>query len=365
MHGDATNIVSSINGGMEMTDKAAPIGVGLIGFGLSGRVFHAPYVAANADLALRAVATHDPGSVREQHPGLPVVTVDALLQDPGVELVVVASPDALHAEHAIAALQAGKHVVVEKPFATRLDDARRMAETAERAGKLLAAFHNRRWDADFVTLERLVAEGRLGRVVQFESHFDRWRLAVAPVWKEGRRGGVWLDLGPHLVDQAIRLLGMPQAITADIATLRVEAPAPDWFHVVLHYPGARAILHSSKLAADNALRFVVHGTAGSWIKHGLDTQEPLIVAGAKPGDAEVGMDPRAGLYTPASGPADAVHIPNLRGDYGRFWTALVAALRGEGPNPVPPADALAVMRVLEAGLDSADRGATVSLTDDL
>jgi len=337
-------------------------GVGLIGYGLAGRVFHAPFIQATDGLDLRAVVSRDPAKVHDSLPGMTVVpTVEALLARDDIHLVVIASPDALHADHAIAALEAGKHVLVDKPFATSLADARRVAVTAERVGRMITIFHNRRWDADFLTLRRLIAQGRLGRIVQFESHFDRWRPQPSALWKDARTGGLWLDLGPHLLDQAVCLFGMPDAMTADIATMRENAPAPDWFHVTLHYPGRRAILHASKLAADHRLRFAVHGTNGSWIKQGLDTQEPAIVAGGKPDDPELGVDPQPGLYTPADPAMPAEAVANERGDYGAFWHLLGAALRGEGPNPVPADEALAVMALLEAGLESATTRTTISL----
>lgn len=338
------------------------IGVGLVGFGLGGRVFHAPFVRASEDMALRAVVSSDPAKVHQYEPDVTVVPdIGALLAQPDIDLVVVSSPDALHAEHAIQALGAGKHVLVDKPFATSLADARLVAQAAQAAGLTLTVFQNRRWDADFLTLKRLIAEGRLGRIVHFESHYDRWRPQAADVWKEAREGGSWFDLGPHLVDQAINLFGRPEAVTADIATMRAGAPAPDWFHAILHYPDHRAILHSSKLAAANKLRFAVHGTGGSWIKHGLDTQEPAIVSGARPGEEGLGIDPEEGRYTTAEAPARSEPVANERGEYGQFWRALSGAVRGDGPNPVPPEQALIVMEVLQAGLTSAARGMTVTL----
>ncbi|MBU6267643.1 MAG: oxidoreductase [Sphingomonadales bacterium] len=338
------------------------IGVGLIGYGLAGKVFHAPFVAATPPLRLRAVVSRDAARVHADWPGLPVAAdVPSLLAMPGIDLVIVASPDELHAEHALAALAAGKHVLIDKPFATAAADARRIEAAAQAAGRMLTVFHNRRRDADFLTLRRIIAEGRLGRIAHFESHFDRWRPEPAPVWKEARAAGSWQDLGPHLIDQALCLFGRPLAVTADIATLRPQAPGPDWFHVILHYDAMRAVLHSSKLAADNRLRFAVHGTGGSWIKHGLDPQEPQIVGGAKPGDAGLGVDPLPGRYTPATGAADAEAIPNEVGDYAGFWQALAAALQGKGANPVPAAEALAVMDVLEAALASAAARRTVDL----
>ncbi|HEX7882233.1 MAG TPA: oxidoreductase [Afipia sp.] len=343
-----------------MAHALKQIGVGLIGYGLGGRVFHAPFIQATDGLALRAVVSRDPAKVLGKLPGVAVFpSVDELLAQDGIDLVVVSSPDALHAEHAIAALRAGKHVVVDKPFATTLADARLITETADRAGKMVTVFHNRRWDADFLTLQRLIAEGRLGRIVHFESHFDRWRPEAAAVWKEAREGGSWLDLGPHLVDQALCLFGKPEAVTADIATMREGAPAPDWFHAVLHYPGMRAVLHSSKLAADHRLRFAVHGTGGSWIKHGLDTQEGAIVAGALPGDANLGCDPVLGMFSQAG--YRELPVANERGNYGLFWQGLARALQWDEPNPVPVNEALSVMEVLQAGLESTAKGCTVRL----
>jgi predicted dehydrogenase len=269
-----------------------------------------------------------------------------------IDLVIVCSPDHLHAKHALAALDANKHVLIDKPFATTLEDANRIAAQAELADRRLVVFHNRRWDADFLTLRRLIANGVLGAIVHFESHFDRWRPELAAVWKEAREGGLWLDLGPHLVDQALLLFGTPQAISADIAAMRQGAPAPDYFHVTLRYPRHRAILHSTKLAADHGLRFAVHGTRGSWIKHGIDTQEAATLAGASPVGPDWGRDPIAGMLTTASQAARPMSVENEQGDYRLFWQALEASLRNAGPNPVPVSDALAVMEVLHAGLAS-------------
>jgi predicted dehydrogenase len=336
------------------------IGVGLIGYGLGGRAFHAPYVDVTPGLALRAIVSRNPAKVHADRPHLRVVpNVEALLEEPDIDLVIVSSPDALHADHAIASLLADKHVLIDKPFATSLCDARRVIQASETSGRLLTAFQNRRWDADFITLQVLLADGHLGTIVEFESRFDRWRPAPAATWKEAREGGSWLDLGPHLVDQALVLFGRPQGITADIATLREGAPAPDYFHAVLRYPDKRVVLHSSKLAAANTLRFAVHGTGGSWIKHGIDRQEAATVAGQAPGGELWGYDPQDGTIT--IGAAEPTAWVNRRGDYRLFWHALAAAVRGEAPNPVPASEALAVMEVLDAGLRSASQRVEVTL----
>jgi predicted dehydrogenase len=337
------------------------IGVGVIGYGLAGRAFHAPYVRATPGMALRAIVTRDPAKVHADLPAMRVVPdVTALLSEPGIDLVVVASPDALHAEHAIAALEAGKHVLIDKPFATSLAEARRVAEAGNAANRQVTVFQNRRWDSDFRTLQRLIAEGALGEIVQFESHFDRWRPTPTGLWKEAREGGAWLDLGPHLVDQALVLFGRPDGVSLDLATIRGGAPSPDYFHAVLRYERHRVILHATKLAAQHGLRFAVHGTRASWIKHGSDPQEAATLAGRAPEGEDWGLDPIEGALTIGEDGAMS-SVPNERGDYRLFWQALAAAIRGEGANPVPASQAITVMEVLDAGLRSAAARAEVAL----
>lgn len=337
------------------------IGIGLIGYGLAGRAFHAPYIRATPGMSLRAIVTRDPAKVHADLPDMRVVPdVAALLAEPGIDLVVVASPDPLHAAHAIAALDAGKHVLIDKPFATSLADARRVAEAGETSGKLVTVFQNRRWDADFGTLRRLIADHSLGEIVQFESHFDRWRPTPTGLWKEAREGGAWLDLGPHLVDQAVLLFGQPAGVSLDLATLRGGAPSPDYFHAVLRYERHRVILHATKLAAQHGLRFAVHGTHASWIKHGSDPQEAATLAGRAPGGEDWGTDPIQGTLT-IGDTGDTYPVPNERGDYRIFWQALADAIRGNGANPVPASEAIAVMEVLDAGLRSAANRSEIAL----
>ena len=340
---------------------AQPIGVGLVGYGLGGRAFHAPYVREDPALDLRAVVSRDPAKVARDLSEVRVVSsIEALLTEPGIDLVIVSSPDALHAEHALAAIDAGKHVLIDKPFATTLDDARAIAARAADRGRLLTVFHNRRWDADFLTLRRLIADDVLGDIVTFESRFDRWRPVVTATWKDARTGGSWFDLGPHLVDQALCLFGLPEDVTADFAALRGGAAATDYFHVVLRYPRRRVVLQSSKLAAAHGLRFAVHGTRASWTKHGIDPQEAQTVGGSRPRDEAWGVDPTPGVLTKGDGSTDVV--ASERGDYRIFWRALAAAIRGDGPNPVPPDQALSVMTVIDAAISSAATGRTVHLT---
>lgn len=333
-----------------------PTRVALIGYGLAGKTFHAPLIRATPGLELIAVVSSRVAEIAVDLPGVAILeSLDQALADPAVELVVIATPDQLHASQALAALSAGKHVVVDKPLAPGLAEAREMATQAERSGKLLSVFHNRRWDADFLTLERLIASGELGEIRQFESHFDRYRPAVGERWKDRRASGVWQDLGPHLVDQAIRLFGMPNAVLADLAVQRPGGGAFDYAHVLLDQGPVRTILHITQSAAANSLRYAVHGSRGSYIKHGLDPQEDQAKAGMVPGDADWGIDPRPGELTRGQpdGTTRSEAVANRRGDYPAFYRELRAAIASGGANPVPADQALQVMAVLEAGSRSA------------
>jgi len=273
-----------------------------------------------------------------------------------VDLVVIATPNQLHARQAHAALQSGKHVVVDKPFTVSVDEARDLIAHAERAGRVLSVFHNRRYDSDFVTLRGLIGAGALGEVTQYESHFDRFRPEPRFRWREqpGPGAGLWFDLGSHLIDQAVQLFGAPIGITADIAVQRDGGVTDDYFHALLRYPRTRVILHASTLMSAHDLRFSVHGTAGSFIKHGMDSQEDALKAGRTPGDAGWGHDPRPGTLTSATGDDTATTrtVDGIPGDYRHYYAAVRHAILGTGTNPVPAAQALAVMELLAAGLES-------------
>ena len=337
--------------------------VALVGYGFVGRVFHAPLIAATPGLHLHTVVSTRPDDVRADWPALRVVpALDDALADPAVDLVVIATPNVLHAPQAHAVLDAGKHVVVDKPFTVTLADARDVVAHARRVGRLVSVFHNRRYDSDFVTLCELMASGALGVVTQYESHFDRFRLDVRDRWREqaGPGAGLWYDLGPHLIDQALQLFGAPIGITADIAVQRDGGIADDYFHAVLRYPRTRVILHASTIVAANDLRFAVHGTGGSFVKQGMDSQEEALKAGRTPGDATWGHDARPGTLTLASG--ESRTIAGVPGDYRHYYAAVRAAILGSGPNPVLAEEALAVMQLLESGLDSARRRCEISLS---
>jgi len=329
--------------------------VALVGFGLAGRVFHAPLIAATPGLDLHAVVTSQHEAVRAAYPeARPLADFAEVLADPAVSLVVLATPDHVHAEQARAAIAAGKHVVIDKPLAPTLAEAHDIAERARAAGTMLSVFHNRRWDSDFLTLRSLIESGQLGEIVEFDSHFDRFRPAVGTRWKDRRAAGVWQDLGPHLVDQALVLFGMPSAVCADLAVLKPGGEAPDFARVTLVYPGRRVHLHMAQTRHDHGLRFSVHGTAGSYVKHGGDPQEDQSKSGVTPADPQWGLDPEPGrlIRTAADGSARATVVPALRGDYGAYYRGLAEALSGTATVPVTAAAALQVMAIIAAGNDS-------------
>jgi len=349
-----------------MTTPDAPeVRVALIGYGYAGRTFHAPLIRSVPGLALRVVASSRPADVHADLPGVTVVP-DALAaaRSDDVDLVVIASPNDTHHPLARAALHAGKHVVVDKPFTVTTDEARELIRLARERGRLLSVFHNRRWDADFLTVRQLVRSGALGNVAQFESHFDRYRPAVRARWREQDvpGGGVWYDLGPHLLDQAVQLFGPPRAVSAHLARVRDGAVTDDWAHVLLEYDRMRAVLHASMLTAGGTARFTLHGTRGSFEKHGLDAQEDALKAGMPPGSPGWRRDPQGGtLYAadPETGEVKQRAVPNETGDYRAYYAGVHAAITAGAANPVPPEEALTVMELLELAARAAHEGRTL------
>ena len=347
----------------------ATLDVALLGFGLAGRVFHAPLVEATPGLRLHTVVSSDPARVASAYPQARVLAdPQAAFADQDIDLVVVATPNHTHAPLALAALAAGKHVVVDKPFALDLAEARAMIEAADRAGRRLSVFHNRRWDADFLALRALLAEGRLGEVAELHSHFDRFRPQVPDRWRDraGPGAGLWYDLGPHLVDQALQLFGPPLAVAADLALQREGAQAVDYFHVQLRYARLRVLLHAGALVPGHGLRFAVHGSGGSWIKHGLDPQEDALRAGAIPGSAGWGRDPHPGTLLRVQ---DGIVVedaasPSPPGDYLAYYAGVRDAIARGGPLPVTAGEALQVMQVIEAGLRSDAERREIGLATD-
>lgn len=256
----------------------------------------APLIQHTPGLALHSVVSSQRDTLLRQFIDVHVhATPQAVFDDPAVDAVVIATPNEQHAPLAIAALAAGKHVLVDKPFALDVAQAEAVQAAARGAGRIATVFQNRRFDADFLTLQRLLSDGTLGSVAECHAHFDRFRPQVRDRWREqdGPGSGLWYGLGPHLLDQMLVLFGMPQAIDADLAVQRDGSSGIDYFHAVLQYPRHRAIVHAGSLVAAPTPRFAVHGSAGSWIKHGLDVQEAQLRRGGGAGCARLGHRPAA------------------------------------------------------------------------
>jgi scyllo-inositol 2-dehydrogenase (NADP+) len=318
------------------------IGVGLIGYGLGGAAFHAPLVQAEPRLRLHAVATSRAGQVRRDLPGVAVVASPAeLLEDPAVGLVVVAAPNAVHFELAAAALRAGRHVVVDKPFTLSVAEADELIELAGAADRRLSVFHNRRWDSDFLTVRRCLETGLLGDVSSFVSRYDRFRPVPKGSWKEQDVPGSGLlwDLGPHLIDQALQLFGMPQTVWADVGVQRPGVEAVDYVHLALGYGRLRAVLHAGMEVRDPGPRFEVHGDRGSFVTWGLDRQE---------------VD--ATLTTEVAGLELRGRLAGVPAAHQAYYAAMAAAVDGQGPVPVTPAEARDTIAVIELALASAREG---------
>lgn len=344
-----------------MTRALHPLRVALIGYGYAGRVFHAPLIGAVKGLSLDFVASRDPAKVHADLPGVEVIdTPLRAATDPRADLVVIASPNDSHAPLARAALRAGRNVVVDKPFTLSLADARELGSIAEENGRLLSVFQNRRWDTDFLALRAAIDEGLIGELTHLESRFERFRPEIRERWREqaGPGSGVLWDLAPHLIDQALLLLGRPDFVSASTAAQRAGAKTDDWAHVVLGFGERRAVLQLGMLAAGGSMRFLAHGTRGSVVKPAPDPQEAQLLAGVRPGDAQWGVDEDDVLFHDGSQPAR--RIPAPRGDQSSYYAAIRDALLGHGDNPVPPDQAIDIMAVLEAAVMSAQENRAVT-----
>ncbi|MEP8956306.1 oxidoreductase [Enterobacter mori] len=343
-------------------NKAKTINIALIGYGFVGKTFHAPLIQSIEGLTLAVVSSRDEEKVKRDLPNVLVVaTPEEAIQHPDVDLVVIASPNATHAPLAALALNAGKHVVVDKPFTLDMQEARELIALADKKQRLLSVFHNRRWDSDFIGIKQVIEEGRLGKVKLFESHIDRFRPEVRVRWREQNvpGSGLWFDLGPHLIDQTLQLFGLPQSVQGNIATLRDGAEINDWAHVVLNYPEHKVILHASMLVAGGTSRFTVHGDKASVVKARIDQQEAQLLAGVIPGSESWGEDSDDMVLFDAAG--DATRLKTPKGDQRQYYINVRDALTGTIGNPVHPVEALAVMAVLEAAVRSSETGSTQTL----
>lgn len=340
-----------------MKPSATPVRASIIGYGYAGRTFHAPLLQATPGIDLVAVVSTQTETVRQALPQVDVIAdPSTLFARDDIDLVVIATPNDTHAPLAAQALRAGMHVVVDKPFALDLAQARELISLAEVTGRLLSVFQNRRWDSDFLAVSQAIADGLIGRMTHFESHFDRFRPQVRARWREQAvpGAGIWHDLGPHLVDQALQLFGLPRQVSGRLLIQRSGGQAADWAHVLLDYGELQVIVHASMLVAAGSTRFIVHGEGGSLIKLRPDPQEAQLLDGWVPGAPGWGDDTDSLLLDNGAGSTRRLAVP--AGDYRRFYAGVRDALRNDAANPVPPIQALAVMAVMEAAITSNQGG---------
>ena len=338
------------------------IGVGIVGYGLAGRSFHAPFIAAVDGLDLTVIATTHVdrrAQATAEHPGATIVdSLDALLERPDVEVVVVAAPNRAHVPIGRRALEAGRHVVVDKPIAMDVAEAESLIEAAARAGRVLSVYQNRRWDGDYLTVRSLIADGALGAVDSLEARFERW-ATTGDEWRETAEeaGGPHRDLGAHLVDQSLQLFGPVERVFAQIDRRRPGSLVEDSAFVALdHASGVRSRLWTSLIATRIGPRLRVRGLGGEFVKDSVDPQEAQLIDGLRPSDPGFGDDLPERWGTLYSADGSVTPIPTARGAYRRFYELFRDAVRGDGPPPIDPADSVEGLRVLQAAERSAERG---------
>lgn len=332
-------------------EQQRPIRTGIIGFGLSGRIFHSPFIAANPRFSLEVIATGDPErqqQARRAHPGSEIVATPQALLARELDLVVLATPAHAHLEQGLAAFAAGSALVVDKPFAASVADAEQLISASDN----LFVFQNRRWDGDFRTVQKLVAGNALGTVHRFESTFERWSPALRDRWQDtttiAQGAGITFDLGSHLIDQAMHLFGPARLVNAELSVLRTGGVSDDEaFLSLLHDSGVRSHLTLSRFAGQNGPRFRVLGSESAFTSYGLDGQEPALMAGGKPSDPGFGVTPEAHWGRVGIGD-DLAAVPMELGEYAAFYAGVAATIRDGEPTPVRAQDSLETLRIIEA-----------------
>jgi scyllo-inositol 2-dehydrogenase (NADP+) len=341
------------------SDTSNPIlNVGIVGFGLSGQVFHAPFIDASPDFQLHTIVSTSTLAAEKYPTTLITPSFDELLAYPEIDLVIICSPNSLHYSHASAALQAGKHVIVEKPFTVSSTEAKSLIEIAHNSGKSLLPFHNRRWDSDFLTLKYIISEGYLGKVFEYESRFDRFTPEISrAAWRyqQAAGGGTLFDLGIHLIDQAVSLFGAPDGVFCRLFNQRKGSVTDDSFDLKLIYPEMNVTLKASVFVKEPGPRFQVHGTAGSYVKYGLDSQEAMLRQGKKPGSKGYGIE-SAGqqgiLNTIIPGKEFRGRYKTFPGNYMEFFNNVYSVIVNGDEMVIKPEDALMNVRIIEAARKS-------------
>ncbi|MGA7840407.1 MAG: oxidoreductase [Candidatus Acidiferrales bacterium] len=339
----------------DRSKTTSTLNVALLGYGFASKTFHAPLLTHVPGLRLTHIVSSDSAKVKKDYDVTVLAKPEEVFALPEIDLIVIATPNITHFDLASKALKAGKHVVIDKPFTNTVAEATELIILARKQRRLLSAFQSRRWDADFLTLRKVLADGALGEVAHFESHYDRYRPEPRQRWRElpGPGSGIWFDLGAHLADQALQLFGPPEAIYADLEMQRPGGQAVDYFHVILRYARNRVILHGASLVVAESPRFVVHGSLGSYTKFGMDPQEEAFKRGEIPGSPGWGQDPQPGtLLTKKGDGFETRQVPNVPGNYLTYYEGIRDAISHGAPNPVTPQQALEVINVLETGVKS-------------
>jgi scyllo-inositol 2-dehydrogenase (NADP+) len=340
----------------------------ILSFGLSGKVFHAPFIHLHPGFQLKTIWERTKSESTAVYPYVHIVrSMEEILDDESIDLVVVNTPTGTHFDYAKRALEANKHVVVEKAFTTTVEEAIELDRLATEKKRLLSVFQNRRWDSDFQTVQKVITDGLLGQVHEAEFHFDRYKAELSPkLHKEtaGPGAGLLYDLGPHLIDQAVCLFGMPDAVFADIRTLRNHSQVDDYIDLLLYYPSISVRLKSSLLVKEPIPSFIVHGSHGSFIKSRADIQEAALLAGEKPDQPNWGEEPATEmglLNTRINGVEERNTIPTIAGNYSHYYARLYDALTGKGENPVSAKDGIRVMQILAAARKSNQEKKVIAL----
>jgi predicted dehydrogenase len=346
------------------------IRVGLVGFGLAGKVFHAPLISATEGLELAAVVERNSHNAAAAYPGVTTYrSLTGMLVDESLELIVVATPPATHVALATDALQAHRHVVVDKPVAPSSDEIAGLIQVAASVDRFFIPFHNRRWDSDFQTLQKVLHEKTLDRIVSLESTFDRWKPAIRPqFWKEDGTagGGHLLDIGTHVADQAIHLFGLPEGVSAQIRTERENAVTDDSFTIHLRYADKLVTLSSNCLATLPRPRFLLRGTQGNFMKWGLDPQEARLKDNPHSDPAGWGIEPESdwGDLSAFAGETPIVgKVPSVPGAYLQYYEGVRDAILQTAPPPVAGIDALHVARLLELARKSSEQRREIALSE--
>ena len=331
-----------------------PINTALCSFGMSGWVFHAPFIVADPRFKLYAVWERTKNLAKQKYPGVKTYrTLEDMLSDDEVELVIVNTPNITHFEYAQKALLAGKHVVVEKPFTVTVDEGKELIQLAQKQNKKLSVYQNRRYDSDYRTIKKVLDEKRLGNLVEAEFHFDRYSEILSPKPHKEIPGGtgVLYDLGSHLIDQALQLFGMPEAVFADIRIVRPISKVNDYFDLLLYYPNLRVRIKSSLVVREPLPGYILHGSKGSFIKAKTNIQEESLQFGKVPGKSDWGIEPeseRGLLHTEKDGKQIKEYIQSEKGNYGDYYDGIYEAIRNNKPVPVKAEDGVNVIKIIEA-----------------